>query len=41
MPFHLALALDNGASPTEISEVVTHLAFYAGWGSAGRAADSA
>jgi 4-carboxymuconolactone decarboxylase len=28
---HLARALDNGLKPTEISEVITHLAFYAGW----------
>jgi 4-carboxymuconolactone decarboxylase len=34
MPFHLGLALDNGVEPREISEIVTHLAFYAGWGNA-------
>jgi len=28
------LALDNGVTPAEISEIVTHLAFYAGWGNA-------
>ncbi|MDW6004786.1 carboxymuconolactone decarboxylase family protein [Vibrio mangrovi] len=27
-------ALDNGVSPQEVSEVITHLAFYAGWGNA-------
>jgi len=34
MPFHLNLALDNGVKPREISEIITHLAFYAGWGNA-------
>ncbi|MGO1345876.1 MAG: carboxymuconolactone decarboxylase family protein [Bifidobacterium psychraerophilum] len=28
---HLALALDNGMTADELSEAVTHLAFYAGW----------
>ena len=30
--FYLELALDNGATAVEISELITHLAFYAGWG---------
>lgn len=30
----LNLALDNGVKPSEISEIITHLAFYAGWGNA-------
>ncbi|KPX12823.1 carboxymuconolactone decarboxylase family protein [Pseudomonas syringae] len=30
----LEAALKNGVTPTEISEIITHLAFYAGWGSA-------
>jgi 4-carboxymuconolactone decarboxylase len=34
MPRHFALALDNGVKPAEISETITHLAFYAGWGNA-------
>ncbi|MBM0205262.1 carboxymuconolactone decarboxylase family protein [Micromonospora sp. STR1s_5] len=34
LPFHLALALDNGVKPAEISEIVTHLAFYSGWANA-------
>lgn len=34
MPFHFALALDNGVKPAELSEIITHLAFYAGWGNA-------
>ncbi len=31
---HLALALDNGLTEEEIAELLTHLAFYAGWPSA-------
>jgi 4-carboxymuconolactone decarboxylase len=31
MPFYFNLALDNGVKPREISEIITHLAFYAGW----------
>src|SRR5437660_11297839 len=34
MPFHLNLALDNGVQPREISAIITHLAFYSGWGNA-------
>jgi len=34
MPFYLNLALDNGVKPQEVSEIITHLAFYSGWGSA-------
>lgn len=34
MPFHFALALDNGVSPGELSEIITHLAFYSGWANA-------
>jgi 4-carboxymuconolactone decarboxylase len=31
MPFYFNLALDNGVRPSEISETITHLAFYSGW----------
>src|SRR3954469_17383129 len=31
MPYYLNLALDNGVKPSEVSEIITHLAFYAGW----------
>jgi 4-carboxymuconolactone decarboxylase len=31
MAYYLNLALDNGVKPSEISEIVTHLAFYSGW----------
>lgn len=34
MPYHLNLALDNGVTPAEISEIITHLAFYSGWANA-------
>ncbi len=34
MPGHFALALANGVKPAELSEIITHLAFYAGWGNA-------
>ena len=29
--FHLQRALDNGVTREELVEVITHLAFYAGW----------
>src|SRR6058998_1911493 len=31
MPYYFDLALDNGVKPREISEIITHLAFYSGW----------
>jgi alkylhydroperoxidase/carboxymuconolactone decarboxylase family protein YurZ len=31
LPFHLNRAMDNGLTQTQAAEVVTHLAFYAGW----------
>ncbi|HEY6356990.1 MAG TPA: carboxymuconolactone decarboxylase family protein [Vicinamibacterales bacterium] len=34
LPDHLDLALDNGVAPREISELITHLAFYSGWANA-------
>ena len=34
MAFYLNLALDNGVKPREISEIITHLAFYSGWANA-------
>jgi 4-carboxymuconolactone decarboxylase len=34
LPFYLGLALDNGVTPAEISEIITHLAFYTGWANA-------
>lgn len=35
---YLNVALDSGVTPTEISETITHLAFYAGWPNATSAA---
>ena len=37
MPFHLKKALENGVTRDEIIELVTHLAFYSGWPTAGSA----
>jgi len=31
LDFHLQFARDNGNSEEELIEVITHLAFYAGW----------
>jgi 4-carboxymuconolactone decarboxylase len=31
LPFHLRRARDNGVSRDALAELVTHLAFYAGW----------
>ena len=38
---HLARALNNGVTRDEIGEVITHLAFYAGWPAAMTAAQVA
>jgi 4-carboxymuconolactone decarboxylase len=38
---HLNRALDNGVTKQEISEIITHLAFYAGWPAAMTAAQIA
>jgi 4-carboxymuconolactone decarboxylase len=37
LPHHLQRALDNGVSRGELIEVITHLAFYAGWPTANTA----
>ena len=34
LPYYLGLALDNGVKPAEVSEIITHLAFYTGWANA-------
>lgn len=31
LTYHLQLARDNGATEEELTEAITHLAFYAGW----------
>jgi 4-carboxymuconolactone decarboxylase len=41
LPYYLNLALDNGVKPSEISEIITHLAFYSGWANAVSAVASA
>jgi 4-carboxymuconolactone decarboxylase len=41
MADYFALSLDHGVKPLEISEIITHLAFYAGWGNAVAAAGAA
>jgi len=38
LPSHLGIALQNGATKEELSEAITHLAFYAGWPNAVTAA---
>jgi 4-carboxymuconolactone decarboxylase len=39
MPFHMKRAIEHGVTPEELRELVTHLAFYAGWPSAVTAAE--
>lgn len=31
MPFHMKKAIDNGLTRDELVEMITHVAFYAGW----------
>lgn len=31
LPFYLNRALDSGVKPAELSEIISHLAFYSGW----------
>ena len=39
LPFHLQLAQRNGVTRQQLAELITHLAFYAGWpGGVGRGA---
>ena len=38
LPGHVNRALDNGVTKEEIGEVITHVAFYAGWPTAANAA---
>jgi alkylhydroperoxidase/carboxymuconolactone decarboxylase family protein YurZ len=37
LPFYLNYALESGVKPSEISEIMTHLAFYSGWPNASAA----
>ena len=41
LPFHLRRALQNGVTRDELSELITHLAFYSGWPTAMSAAEIA
>jgi len=41
MEFHFPKALENGVTPEELVELITHLAFYAGWPNAMSAAQRA
>jgi 4-carboxymuconolactone decarboxylase len=41
LPYYLNRALDNGVKPIEISEIITHLAFYSGWPKAMAAVNAA
>jgi 4-carboxymuconolactone decarboxylase len=41
LPHQLGLALDNGVKAREISEIITHLAFYSGWSNASGAVAAA
>ena len=38
LPGHIRRALDNGVTKEEIGEIITHVAFYAGWPTAASAA---
>jgi 4-carboxymuconolactone decarboxylase len=38
LPGHIGRALDNGVTREEIAEIITHVAFYAGWPTAASAA---
>ena len=37
LPFHLSRAIENGITKDELIELITHLAFYAGWPAANTA----
>ena len=41
LPFHLKLAMQNGVTREELSELITHQAFYAGWPTANTAVEIA
>ncbi|MGY3265083.1 carboxymuconolactone decarboxylase family protein [Lysobacter sp. HA35] len=41
LPFHLKFAQQNGVTRDELIELITHLAFYAGWPTANTAVDVA
>ncbi|WP_235623885.1 carboxymuconolactone decarboxylase family protein [Mycolicibacterium goodii] len=41
LPFYMNRALDNGVTPAQLSEIITHLAFYSGWPNAMAAVEAA
>jgi 4-carboxymuconolactone decarboxylase len=41
LPFHLQRAVENGVTPDELIEAITHLAFYSGWPTASTAVSRA
>jgi 4-carboxymuconolactone decarboxylase len=41
LPYYLNVAMENGVKATEISEMITHLAFYSGWPNALAAVEAA
>ncbi|EFM12569.1 Carboxymuconolactone decarboxylase [Paenibacillus curdlanolyticus YK9] len=41
LPYHLRLAQENGLTKSELTEALTHLAFYAGWPRAATAMQAA
>src|SRR3954462_6859136 len=41
LPYHLKFAVQNGVTKEELTELITHLAFYAGWPSANTAIEIA
>ena len=41
IPYYINLALDDNVKASEVSEIITHLAFYSGWRNATSAASAA
>src|SRR3954447_6925603 len=41
LPYHLKFAMQNGVTRDELTELITHLAFYAGWPTANTAVEIA
>src|SRR3954467_9562828 len=41
LPYHLKFALQNGVTKDELTELITHLAFYSGWPTANSAIEIA
>jgi 4-carboxymuconolactone decarboxylase len=41
LPFHVRRAIENGVTRDELVELITHLAFYAGWPTASTAVNIA